>query len=511
MLPATVHSSTSLRRTIVLQNKGQHLWLLLLVCVLFSCGSSKRVFNPNKKYSAQHLQQDYQLFQNILEERHPGLYWYSSKATMDSAFQWGNRMITDSMSEVKFRTVLVAVVAHIKCGHTSVQPSRVYQKFLDTTSQKRSFPVAVKTWKDTMVLTVPIKGALLQRGDILDSINGIAVSSLIDTLFRFIPADGGNAVAKSQLLSGRHYFSTLYTSLYGWPGTFRISYLDSVGLVQQALIQPARVPKDSLIPKPVAKTPQKSKAEKLKESRSLKLYEDQHYAVMELNSFGAKLKLKSFFRQSFRTLKNSGIDTLVIDLRVNGGGRVNNATLFTRYLVARSFKLADSLYAVRASSQYNKYIQNGWLQGCFIRLFTKKVEGKYRYRFFEKHYYKPKRHHHFNGQVYLLCGGYTYSASVLALHALKNQSNVLIVGEPTGGGAYGNCAMLIPDVTLPNSKVRFRLPLFRLVIDKNLPHDGQGLQPDIFAGPSQEAIRRGEDYKMKKVRELILEHQQHRL
>ena len=79
---------------------------------------------------------------------------------------------------------------------------------------------------------------------------------------------------------------------------------------------------------------------------------------------------------------------------------------------------------------------------------------------------------------------------------------MIVVGEETGGGAYGNSAWLIPDVTLPNTGVRYRLPLFRLVIDKE-EKKGNGVQPEVLALPTVEAIRRNEDYKMEKVRELI--------
>ena len=76
------------------------------------------------------------------------------------------------------------------------------------------------------------------------------------------------------------------------------------------------------------------------------------------------------------------------------------------------------------------------------------------------------------------------------------------MGEETGGGAYGNTAWMIPDVTLPNTKVRFRLPKFRLVVNKNIPKDGHGVQPDVLALPTVEAIRNGIDYKVEKAREL---------
>ncbi|HZI54207.1 MAG TPA: hypothetical protein VFD56_10905, partial [Chitinophagaceae bacterium] len=61
----------------------------------------------------------------------------------------------------------------------------------------------------------------------------------------------------------------------------------------------------------------------------------------------------------------------------------------------------------------------------------------------------------------------------------------------------------IPDATLPVTGIRFRLPLFRLVINKNIPKDGKGIQPEIEVKPTVDAIRRGADFKMEKVMELI--------
>jgi hypothetical protein len=49
----------------------------------------------------------------------------------------------------------------------------------------------------------------------------------------------------------------------------------------------------------------------------------------------------------------------------------------------------------------------------------------------------------------------------------------------------------------------FRLPKFRLVMDNHGEKNGRGVQPDVFAGPSVQAIRDGIDYKVEKVRQLI--------
>jgi C-terminal processing protease CtpA/Prc len=159
---------------------------------------------------------------------------------------------------------------------------------------------------------------------------------------------------------------------------------------------------------------------------------------------------------------------------------------------------------VRKHSHWSKYIKDHFWNNLFITLLChKKRDGNYHFGYFERHYFKPKKNNHYDGKVYLLTGGNSFSATTLFASALVKQENVIVVGEETGGGAYGNSAWLIPDITLPHTGVRVRLPLFRLVIDKNVPKIGRGVQPEVESFPTVDAIRRNIDYKLDKAMELI--------
>ncbi|HEY1871145.1 MAG TPA: peptidase S41, partial [Chitinophagaceae bacterium] len=57
--------------------------LISIAIVIAGCGSFKSSFDPNKKYSPKQLERDYDIFENVLKESHPGLYWYTSKDSMD--------------------------------------------------------------------------------------------------------------------------------------------------------------------------------------------------------------------------------------------------------------------------------------------------------------------------------------------------------------------------------------------------------------------------------------------
>jgi C-terminal processing protease CtpA/Prc len=86
---------------------------------------------------------------------------------------------------------------------------------------------------------------------------------------------------------------------------------------------------------------------------------------------------------------------------------------------------------------------------------------------------------------------------------MKGQPNVVLIGEETGGGAYGNNGLMIPHITLPNTAMRVRMPLFRIVQYNHGAKDGRGVTPDIEVPPSVKALLAGEDAKMEKVLSLI--------
>lgn len=226
--------------------------------------------------------------------------------------------------------------------------------------------------------------------------------------------------------------------------------------------------------------------------------------MMDLSSFGKGYGLKNFFHNSFRSLRDNNIGHLIIDVRSNGGGSVTNSTLISRYLANQKFKVSDSLYAIKKGSHYEKYIKDHFWSKLFMTFFTKKnKDGNYHFGYFERHYFKPKKNNHYDGKVYILTGGNSFSATTLFVGAVVKQDNIIVIGEETGGGAYGNSAWLIPDVTLPETGVRFRLPLFRLVIDKTIPKIGRGVQPEVGSFPTIDAIKRGADFKLDKAMELI--------
>jgi hypothetical protein len=483
----------------------------LLVVFFAGCSASRLPFNANGYFPKSALQKDYALFRNILEDAHPSLYWYTPKDSMDYYFDQGYQLLSDSMNEPDFRKLLAYVVSKVNCGHTTVKYSKKYARYLDTL-RAPSFPLMIKLWDDSAVVNFSMnrEDSILRRGTVIKEINHLPFPAIRDSLFQFISTDGYSINHKYQQLSNTGGFGNLYKAVFGLSTTIPVTYIDSAGIQKNTVLQLYDQRKDTLFRRFTAlqkKTKTSRKQRRLNMIsgvRNIQIDTSGSTALMSVNSFAGGNHLKSFFRRSFRVLRKKNIQHLIIDLRLNGGGNVGNSTLLTQYITKKKFRLTDSLFAIKRLSRYEKHIQHSLFAAFFMNTMTKKkADDKYHFGYFERHYFMPRKKNHFNGQVYFLTGGNSFSASTLVLNMLKGQSNVTIVGEETGGGAYGNSAWFIPDVTLPNTRLRFRLPRFRLVVDKNKPKDGRGVLPDVEVKPVSVNIKRGIDAKMEYVKSLI--------
>ncbi|MBR2648665.1 MAG: peptidase S41 [Sediminibacterium sp.] len=471
------------------------------------------------RFPQQEMREDMQLLKKILEANHPSLYWYSDKAHIDSIYNLIYNSLPDSLNEIQFRNKLAYWISEIRCGHTSVRYSKKLTKRL-TELRYPAFPLSLKVWKDSMVVLANrnILDTTLTRGTIITGINNRTNKEIIDSIFHYISTDGFAINHKNQVLSNN--FSDWYKWVFGIDSVFTVQYVDSAGgaasvsIKSFTLMPPKRdSSQKKLAVLPTAIPPQtipslSRRARNLLSKRVLLLDSTNKTAVMRLTGFSGG-QLKRFFRKSFRTLHHLAITDLIIDLRENGGGKVDNYIKLTKYLTDHPFKVGDTVQAISRKFEYGRYIHPSWIYWIAMNIGGRKEkDGTIHYRRYEKHYFQPITKNHFEGHVYLLQGGYSFSAATMFISSLKGQKNVTVVGEETGGGWYGNSAMHIPEIKLPYSKLRVRLPMYRLVMDRNRVK-GRGIVPDWEINPSSYAIKKGVDLKMTLIQEEILRRKLH--
>ena len=490
--------------------RGAHGYKLVLVfcCLIFGVSviAQKKLADAPKIAPAL-LIKDLQTLQKVIEQNHPSTYWYTPKDSIDYYFSSALASVKDSMSAWAFKNVVATYLANIKCGHTSVHFSPKLTKQY-ANYRFPQFPLQLKVWKDSAVVIGNLftKDSIFKRGTIVTAINQLPIKPIMDSLYSIISTDGYSINFKSQVLTNN--FAGWYKAKFGdVDSVYQISYIDSAGNASTTSIAayvPPKPKKDSVSKLTVASSKPKKPKPVPPKKWTLLVDSATNTAFMNLSSFSGS-GLRKFIRQSFRTIKTRSVKNLVIDIRSNGGGNIKNSTLLSRYISDHSFKIADSVVA------NNRGIGKVPLTSFFSVMYyalaksvisKKEADGKFHFKRFEKHYYAPVTKNHFDGNVYILQGGYTFSASTLFTSPLMKQKNVTIVGEESGGGYYGNTAMMIPNIKLPNSGLLFRLPLYRLVMDKTRPK-GNGVIPHVMVDPSSYAIKQGFDIKLEVVKKMI--------
>ena len=479
--------------------------------IFVSCKHSN-VISLNNKFEQKQLHADYHMLTNILESKHPSLYWYTSKDSMDYYFEYYKNKIQDSMTEQEFTWQVIAPLLNkIHCGHTSVMRSK--QSIKQNKNKKSpSFPLELKVWNDTMAVVGNLndKDSVFKRGTIIKSINGVSSGEIISKMLDHLSEDGYAHNVNYIRISSN--FPAMHSYVFGLSKEYLISYVDTFGNLLSTVL-PLYVPrKDTTkkITKPDSTVNTKKivypKIKKITKYRSLQIDSSGQFAIMRLNTF-SNGRLRSFFRKSFRTIRKDQIPNLILDIRTNGGGNVSTSTLFTKYFSDTKFKVADSVFSKTNNVKpYSTYFNGKWLNNLgFAFVAKKKSDGQYHLTRYERKYFKPKVKNHFSGHAYVLINGPTFSASCLFVNAIKGQQHISIVGEETGGGWYGNNGIFIPEVKLPNTHIRVNMPLFRVVqYQHENQNKGKGIWPDIYIPTSYDALKKGYDMKMKVVKAMIL-------
>lgn len=488
----------------------KHIFYILLFIILSGCRASS--YNAGKKYAPVQLLEDYNAMRHTLETKHPSLYWYTSKDSMDRLFNYYGASIQDSMTELQFAWhIMSPLLEKIKCGHTSVLMSKSFTK-ASKNIKLPSFPLYFKVWNDSMAVIGSLRknDSIFKRGTLVTSINGFPNAFIINRMFSYLPHDADAQNINYIRLSSN--FPYYHRNIFGLSRQYEVDYIDSLRNPQRITIQPFIPAVDSARKDSLKKKVERVKPLKLPKEERLKIYRNllfdstNTYAYMELRTFNKTL-IRSFLNKSFRQLNERQTPNLVLDLRNNGGGRVDISRQLTRYITRSPFRIADTVSAKtrNITGLRGAKVEYGFLNNIWMWIISRKgADGRYHVRQMERRFIKPRRNNHYAGKVYIITGGPTFSASTLFANAVKGQPGILLVGEETGGGWYGNNGILIPDVTLPNTRLRFRLPLYRLVqYDHVEKTQMSGIMPDVEIPVSYDAIIHRQDNKMMEIRKMI--------
>lgn len=482
--------------------RSRSLCKVLFVClctVTGLCPAQEKATAVDLRYAPAQLLEDATLLKNVTLAMHPAVGVYKPREFYEALFDNYLQSIRDSLTERDFRLKTKLVVEELRCGHTEVIYSKAYYRAMNRRKLNYSPYIFLPVGDRVFVLANLSKKAdsTLKKGTEITKINGIPVDSMLRHCKRFISADGYNRSSKD------HYvqlsFNSYYPSLFGRPDTFVVEYRDDKLLktLKYPAVRPKSFPPIPLGPK------NDSLFVRYKKARMGYRFLDssRKTLVLKIEKFSRR-KTDKAYRRIFRKMKRAGTQNLVIDLRNNGGGSLENSYKLLSYLIDSA--QTQTLRTTIKSYPYKKYTKGNVffkMTRLAFRIIGEKISRN------DTDYFvytiQPRKKDHFRGKVLVLINGGSFSASCLVAAYLRQRPGVVFIGQETGGTIEGCNAGITPYYKLPNTHISVRMPAFRIVHDVSPGITGHGILPDYPVEYKIGDILSRRDLEFQKVKELL--------
>ncbi len=203
-------------------------------------------------------------------------------------------------------------------------------------------------------------------------------------------------------------------------------------------------------------------------------------AVIDLNSFSGYDPLNFIFPMVLKGVlakaEKDSAQTIILDLRDNGGGRSANVLKVLRYFVRDETKVFDP-WTMPSS---------GWARASLLNkaIFTIPVltakKGTARFGRFMRHKIKPHKKS-FDGKLIVLINSGSFSAATITGSILKSNDRAILMGQEAGGNYHETYAGLFSMIGLRRSGLVVRMPhlLIPASVDESKQPFGKTLEPDI--------------------------------
>ena len=494
--------------------------LLSLLSIFSSCVSVKK---HNEKLdipiSVENLKEDVDFAQRKLEKLHPKLYWYISKEALNYQFDSLKTTIQKPLKPNEFYQKLAPVIAKVKEGHLRLYSydKRLTKKEIKDLEKQKGLLSRYNFTIDNDRIFVKDNADKIPNmnlGTEILTIKDIPVKDLLDKYKPLVNSDGDNTTFQKYSMARR------------WPSFFTTEYgiLDSVKIEAkfQNEIKTFYIHREKITKEEKKKTELQNKKLTKSETGKTKDYnivtksfnrdlqfptKDSTIAYLKIKTFSGTFS-KKFYKQSFANLKKSPAKYLIIDVRDNLGGSLSEIHNLYSYLVAEEFKFVDGEVTSRSAMLQADYFSHVPPFAKPIAVITypfyllasalsiKKIDDHFYFKSIGTFALKKPKEDHFEGKIYVLINGSSFSASSLISSKLKDSKRAFLVGEETGGANDGTVAGRYSTKKLPNSKLKLPIGLMLIQPDIEFTKTKKGVLPDYEIIPTLEEILKKKDVQL---------------
>lgn len=466
--------------------------ILIAICCVSLIHAQER------KIPIDSLKLDLDTLFHIMKHAHADPFIYTKK-NPEIAYLNLRERLTDSLTQRVFFQHLAPFYTLMHDAHCSITIPNSLNDYRNNNGY--FLPFAVKAFEDELYI-VADKDSLVDKGSTLIAINGIDVEIIQDKLLDVFPADGNIRTMKYRWMDSR--FESHLSAFFDIKKENEVVIKNFFsGKLDTLLYNGYQYPK-----------PSKKKTKKKKiEYFSLDIDEERDVATIKIKSFSKGKSYAKFLKKSFRKIKKSGVNNLVIDIRNNGGGYPPRASRLTRYISSKPFKFYNQ-NIVRSSEFYKERMmaKRKFFKKMLITFKASSKEMRAAWKLpvgqFDTIYYgvkKPfKSKKRFQGDVFVLMDGMSASTSAMFVNTVKQFDLATLIGEEAGGttnGTFGNAQAYI----LPASKIMIKMPCIRFVCSPSFEYSDRGTFPDFHVPYNIKDYINKVDRQMEKVYKLIQE------
>jgi Peptidase family S41 len=442
------------------------------------------------------LVNDFKILKTTIQEIHPDLYRYTSKAVLDREFDSLLRTINTELTEVEFYQKVAPWVALIKNGHTAIRlPDSYYSQII-------LLPLRlVEIDKRIYIKTDFSDKAGEHVGFEIIRVNDISIEDIMRRITPYVSLDGFNEDAKYKA-AVEDDFAYYYSYVFGQSEYFELEL---------------RNPRDQKEIKKRIKGISNTEfnfnfSQDTPFPWTIRKVDTLNAVLLRIGSFnnhaskaGKQLSFKSFLKQTFDEIKEQKVENLIIDLRNNGGGELKNSILLYSYLTDSPFQFTKEIEIATVSPptyiQYTDYSKALKFDSFEPKNVIKRDSNFILAKHFSMETNKPIDNS-FSDNLYVIINGQTGSSAGSFTACVHNEKRGKIIGEPNRDNYTGFSAGVPVTLTLPNSKIKIYIPLRKFTYATG-DDNGKGVIPDYPFSITYSDYFNGDDAEVKYVTTLV--------
>ena len=451
----------------------------------------------NRTITRQEAAADLEIYFQIIDQQHGNPYQYISREAFQQMVQDMVDALPESISFKQFDVLLAELNSQLRCGHTIVSMDVNVVK--EATGIEQFFPFPVQIIDGNVF--IDYDQGNIPHGSQLLEINGWTMTEMLPALISLTVTDGYSETKPLREVESK--FGYYYFLKYGAAESFSVNFRSPQGRVQSAKVK--GVAGNTMLANNYFR-PVNLSHERYNHFTHLDAIDSLQTLVLTLNTFQANpdwFYKKVASRYNGQT-KEFDFENLVIDLRNNEGGDRRLLSILYQFLTGERLNDPSMTYTRALNIQMKEYLLaiNGSSKSDFVLERAESYLKKYFNQEKEDRFEAAVLNWYdewgtdadwegakFDGNIYVLISGKTFSAAADLTRILGQMDNVTLVGEETGGAHVGRAANMLANYSLPNTNTILQVPvIYEEFVNATKENSGRGTFPDYLVQPSYEDL-----------------------